>query len=89
MRGPALHRDEPNYAVYCFRHNAKLYEYIEKQHHPMTSASSLNVMPSYAASSSSAPAPGSSSTYAPYVSSQISSLPSTGILSSQTNLSTP
>jgi len=57
---------------------------------PMTSASSLNVMPSYAGQQQfGASGLASSSTYAPYVSSQISSLPSTGILSSQTNLSTP
>lgn len=57
---------------------------------PMTSASSLNVMPSYTSQQQFGTSGlTSSSTYTPYVSSQISSLPSTGLLSSQTQLSTP
>ncbi|MFX4261519.1 hypothetical protein ACOBQJ_04870 [Pelotomaculum propionicicum] len=57
---------------------------------PMTSASSLSVMPSYTSQQQFGTSGlASGSTYAPYVSSQISSLPSTGLLSSQTHLSTP
>lgn len=58
---------------------------------PMASASSLSsMMPSYTSQQQFGTSGlAGSSTYAPYVSSQISSLPSTGLLSSQTHLSTP
>jgi hypothetical protein len=57
---------------------------------PMTSASSFNMMPAYTSQQQFGTSGlAASNTYAPYISSQISSLPSTGLLSSQTQLSTP